>query len=318
MAGKPKKRSTSRRRTRGNKSECIIPPPVPLEVLPEFTLNTPAHTERRIREYVEWQAKDEKVKHAERVTTETIFGRRHEVWDVHTDKMRWWVITEPTNLYSQALFPSMDYTLSFHVGLMARVEEAERGAGRSRTKLAAAWRPWAQAADALGEADEPEDFQAVGMRCRESLLQLVRALADEKMVPAGEEAPKRADFIRWSELLAQHFAGGSSAAEVRGYLKALSRSAWQLVNWVTHASNATRSDAALALRATEAVLDGLGMGSLRNLAGRPDRCPRCRSYSLVEDDMEEGPPAILCESCGLRGEQVSPAAVPKNSSSARR
>lgn len=299
---------TKQRRASG-KSECVIPPPVPLEVLPQFTLNTPAHKERRIREYVEWQAKDEKVKHAERVTTETIFGRRHEVWDVHTDKTRWWVITEPTNLYSQALFPSMDYTLSFHVGLMARVEEAERGAGRSRTKLAPAWRPWMQAADALDEADEAEAFQAVGMRCREALLQLVRALANEKMVPAGQEPPKRADFIHWCELLADHLAGGSSAAEVRGYLKALSRSTWQLVNWVTHASNATRSDAALALSATEAVLDALGMASLRNLAGRPDRCPRCRSYSLIPEETEDGRPALVCESCGLRGEQVAPAAT---------
>ncbi len=310
MAAKSTKKSTSRRRTRAKTGRCVIPPPVPLEVLPQFNLNTPARKERRIREYVEWQAKDEKVKHAERVTTETILGRRHEVWDVHTDKTRWWVITEPTNLYSQALFPSMDYTLSFHVGLMARVEAAERGAGRSRTKLAPAWRPWMQAADALDDADEAEEYQAVGMRCRESLLQLVRALADEKMVPAGEEAPKQADFIRWSELLANHFAGGSSAAEVRGYLKALSRSTWQLVNWVTHASNATRSDASLALAATEAVLDALGMGSLRNVVGRPDRCPRCRSYSLVADDTEDGPPAVLCESCGLRGELVAPAAVP--------
>jgi hypothetical protein len=256
------------------------------------------------------------VNHAERVATETIFGRRHEVWDVHTDKARWWVITQPTNLYSQAAFPSMDYTISFHVGLMARVEAAERGPGpgTNRDRLAPAWRPWMQAADALDEADEAEDFQAVGMRCRESLLQVVRALVDEKMVPAGAEAPKRADFIHWAELLADHFAGGSSAADGRGYLKALSRSAWQLVNWATHASDAANSDAALALSVTEAILVAFGTASLRNDSGRPTRCPRCRSYSLVPDDSEDGWPALLCESCGLRGELAKPAAVPKSSS----
>jgi hypothetical protein len=47
-------------RRRVAKDECIIPPPVPVEVLPQFTLNTPAHKERGIREYVEWQAKGEK------------------------------------------------------------------------------------------------------------------------------------------------------------------------------------------------------------------------------------------------------------------
>ncbi len=260
------------------------------------------------------------MKHAERVATETIFGRRHEVWDVHTDKTRWWVITQPTNLYSQKLFPSMDYTLSFHVGLMARVEAAERGPGlgTNRKKLAAALRPWAQAADALDTANEAEDFQAVGMRCRESLLQVVRALADDKMVPAGRDAPKLGDFVHWTELVADHLAAGSSAAEVRGYLKALARSAWQLVNWVTHASNATPSDASLALTATEAVIVAFGTASRRNETGRPDRCPRCRSYAVVPDDDEDGRPAVLCESCGLRGELETEDAVPKSSSSVER
>lgn len=31
------------------------------------------------------------------------------------------MITNPTNLYSQAFMPSLDYTLSFHIGFMARV-----------------------------------------------------------------------------------------------------------------------------------------------------------------------------------------------------
>lgn len=52
--------------------------------------------------------------HVEKVASERIFGREHDVWDVHTDKERWWVVTGPTNLYSQSLMPSLDYTLSFH------------------------------------------------------------------------------------------------------------------------------------------------------------------------------------------------------------
>ncbi len=59
-------------------------------------------------------------------------GRDHDVWDVHTDKDRWWVVTNPTNLYSQTLMPSLDYTLSFDVGLMARNGRLDTLAARRR------------------------------------------------------------------------------------------------------------------------------------------------------------------------------------------
>ena len=79
------------------------------------------YAENDIAEYVLTQARDETVQNVERVKTEYIMGDPYEVWDVHTDKDRWWVITNPTNLYSQRHFPGLDYTLSFHVGLMMRV-----------------------------------------------------------------------------------------------------------------------------------------------------------------------------------------------------
>jgi hypothetical protein len=36
---------------------------------------------------------EEKVLHAEKVAHERAMGRDHDVWDVHTDKDRWWVVT---------------------------------------------------------------------------------------------------------------------------------------------------------------------------------------------------------------------------------
>lgn len=63
-------------------------------------------------------------------------GDPYEMWDVTTDQDRWWVITNPTNLYSQQHFPSLDYTLSFHIGLMARVVAARaRPIGTTRHPL---------------------------------------------------------------------------------------------------------------------------------------------------------------------------------------
>jgi hypothetical protein len=183
-----------------------------------------------IRGYVEWQSPKEKVQHLEKITTEHLPGRRFDVWDVHTTGERYWVIASPINLYSQRLFPSMDYTLSFHVGVTTRML-GDRKASVSNVqqdRLAAAWRRWFQAADAFDRADEADEFQAVGMRCRQCLLALISAAASNSMVPTGEDPPKSDDFIHWSELIANSIASGQSAEEVRAYLKTVAKSTWQL------------------------------------------------------------------------------------------
>src|ERR1700732_1007620 len=92
--------------------------------------------------------------------TEHILGQKYECWDVRTNKARLWVITPTTNLYDQKLFPSLDYTLSFHLGLVARFmaqHEPKTGVLEQMT-LPAAWRRWEQAGQALNKAEEPEAF----------------------------------------------------------------------------------------------------------------------------------------------------------------
>src|SRR4051812_44294876 len=105
--------------------ECVIPPPLPLDELDKFLFRHSAAETRTIAAYVEREARGQTVQHAEKVTSERVFGTDYGVWDVHTDEERYWVITSPTNLYPQRLLPSMDYVLSLHIGLMARVA-AER------------------------------------------------------------------------------------------------------------------------------------------------------------------------------------------------
>lgn len=274
---------------------------VPALALPNLLFKRDRQAEREIRDYVEWQARGETVVHAERVTTEFVLGRRLDAWDVYTDKRRWWVITSPTNLYSQELFPSLDYTLSFHVGVTARMmSEPDPGVPvLEQVLMASAWRRWEQATEALDEAEEAEDFQAVGMRCRECFVAMVKEVATPEMVPAGETAPQRSNFIAWCELIANHVARGDSAQYVRGYLKAISRSAWQLVGWLTHASGATQADAVLTVEVTQHVLGTFGTALFRHSRGIPDQCLRCGSYKMglwsPNDDVEAVP---RCQACG--------------------
>lgn len=267
-------------------------------------LESPERERRAIVEYWELESgPDAKVLHAEKVASEKVMGQRHDVWDVHGGDGRWWVITSPTNLYSQEAFESMDFALSFHIGLTTRVAaRSQPPAGEEeQDRLSTAWRRWTQAGDALSDADEAEEFQAVGMRCRECLLALVKDVADPSMVPEGEEAPQRANFIGWSELVAAHLAAGPSGARLRAYMRDVAKRAWEFVQWLTHAENAVRFDGEIAVEATGHVLMTFGMALVRMERGAPDRCPRCSSYRLTSvyrpEIRAQNPYVTLCEAC---------------------
>lgn len=283
------------------KGECTIPPPPVKHILSSFTLSNPA-SKKAISEYVQSQARGEKVQHAEKVKSEHLFDRDYDCWDVHTQRDRYWVITSPTNLYSQTYFPSLDYTLSFHVGVMARVMALQRGApdAAQGLRLLPVWRRWEQAAESYDTSEEAEDFQAVGVKCRETLIQLVRLLAKPDMVPSGTEVPKRADVVGWTKLIANTMAAGARNDEIRGHLKAIAKSAWDLANWLTHANNATRSDAGFVLEATHNVLAAFGSAVMRFESGSPERCPECGSYAIEVGFNPDLPRPYIseCERCG--------------------
>jgi hypothetical protein len=287
------------------RSDCTVPPALPKAELRHLLFRQSGHEAQRISDYVEWQAHgEEEVLHAEKVASERVFGRQYDVWDVHTDKERWWVVTNPTNLYSQTLMPSIDYTLSFHIRLMARVAAHREPDGTEAEQefLLVTTRKMTQASEAFDQADEAEEFQAVGMRCRECLLALVREVIDGSDIGQGDDLPKTADFAGWNDRIANALAPGNSAEHVRGYLKTTGERAWRLVNWLTHAANANRVDAELALSATSHVINNYALLIVRRKAAAPDRCGRCQSYKVTVDWRPDlgsaGEYVVRCEACG--------------------
>jgi predicted Zn-ribbon and HTH transcriptional regulator len=301
------------RATATSDGDCVVPPALPKGELHKLLFRHSEHEAQEIREYVEWQAHGaEKVLHVEKVASERVFGRAYDVWDVHTDKERWWVVTSPTNLYSQTLMPSLDYTLSFHIGLMARVaaHREPEGSEAEQEFLLVTNRKMVQASEAFDQADEAEEFQAVGMRCRECLLALVRELTSGSDIAEGEDLPKAADFPGWNERIANAVAQGGSAEHIRGYLKSTGERAWRLVNWLTHAANATRNDAELALSATSHVINNYALSVLKRKIEAPERCGRCKSYRITVDWRPDlGPTGLYvprCEACGAEKLPTAP------------
>lgn len=274
-------------------------------------MESPEHERRNIEEYFRLESpEDDEILRSEKIATESIYGERHDVWDLEAKSGRWWIVTNPTNLYRHDDFPSMEVVLSFHIGLTARL--AARSAREATAtdeqhdRTPAAWRKFAQAAEAIDKADEAEEFQAVGMRCREALVKFTRdAATSEKLAVDGGEL-KKGDFVGWSQVIVNAAAPGQSNKALRTYLKTTAKATWDFVAALTHDDDATRHDAEIALSATETVLAAFSDALVRFERGAPDRCPVCESYRVVSDFRPEisdaGGYVTLCANCGWEDE----------------
>lgn len=264
-------------------------------------METPEHERRSIEQYLYSQSGESfEIEHVEKLTSEYILGTQYDVWDAHTNEGRWWVITNPTNLYSQEQIKSMDVALSFHVGLMMRVmaNRPGRRVGDEDEWLLDVFRRLERASESLDRAKEVEDFQAVGMRLREALLSMASTLASLGLTDGTGDAPKRGDFKGWAELAAGVLAAGARGEQLRGLLKGTSERTWAYVSWLTHARHATRQDAAVALGAANQTIASFIEAIRRWRLGEPARCPVCSSYRLTLEYEPEREWVRLCETCG--------------------
>ncbi|UDM49576.1 hypothetical protein [Cupriavidus sp. MP-37] len=281
--------------------DCVLPPdhPLPADQLGRYSPERDYYAEKDIADYVESQAREEAVQNVERVKTEYVMGQPYEIWDVSTDKDRWWVITNPTNLYSQRHFPSLDYTLSFHVGLMMRVaSHSERAGEPEPTPFDEVFRRQNQATDLLERAVEAVDLQAVGMQLRECLISLVAAVRRRVDVPVDGDRPKDADVVAWNRLLTGHLCPGERNDELRNYLRAATDKAWPLVNWLTHHRNASKTAALIAVDAVDAIVKHYARLLSRERTDRVEQCPRCKSRNVrTFFDIEIQPDGAYFEAC---------------------
>ena len=228
------------------------------------------------------QMGDDPVVHLEKVAVERVGANVHDIWDVHCENSRWWAVSNPLNLYSQADFKSRDVVLTFHIGLMARVFNRERIpiTESAAALLPTAWRLWEEAVEAMTTSREAEDFQAVGIRLRECLVSFGGEIADADLVPEGTTAPLGASVVEWSNLLADRLAPGTHGEQLRSYVKKLARETWDLVNKLTHDKKAGSYDAEIGVAAVSHFLSTITAARMRWDAGDPARCGSCGSYHL--------------------------------------
>ena len=110
------------------------------------------------------------------------------------------------------------------------------------------WRIWEQAVSAVEHAQEAEDFQAVGLRLRETLTTLIQEIGEPQDDSVRSDI-KKADFLAGLDLVASRIAAGRSQQRIRQLLVTTGTSCWHLTNWLTHYKNASLIDAQIALHA---------------------------------------------------------------------
>lgn len=159
------------------------------------------------------------------------------VWNVKTDlEGALWVVegdTMPMNFYSQeAYYFSADEVYSFHIGLIERMYKASSEykpenfveAITLENEIAPQlFRKLKNIATLIDSAVEIEDFQAIGVQCREVLIELGNHIYIAEMASKGEQ-PKESDFKRKAELFIQFYLTGSENHDYRRIIKKLTES----------------------------------------------------------------------------------------------
>ncbi|NEJ96253.1 MULTISPECIES: hypothetical protein [Rhizobium] len=265
-----------------------------------------------VSDYFKGQAPDLEITFMQKLHSEQVLGHVHDAWDIHTNKDRWWVITNPTNLYSQEQFPNLDYAITFHMGLCLRIPRdlKKRRSDRSLLPFGAVFSELEAANIALSQAVNVAGYQAVGMRSREALVTFI-GLAQEWFSPEdGRELPKKADVKGWSEQIFDMLLSGRDQKDRRRLFKSLSKEAWDFAAWLTHAKSATWRDAEACLSTTEHIIGLASSLFILRMRSVPEECPECGSPDLQPEEGRhtEAPEVIwerpVCGNCGWTGTAV--------------
>ena len=141
------------------------------------------------------------------------------------------------------------------------------GAEREPTGWERVDRGLAKARGQLDLAVAEEDFQAIGLLCREVIISLAQAVYDPAVhVPVDGVAPSRTDANRMLEAYLHHVFSGESYKEVRAH----ARAAMALALNVQHRRTATRQLAALCLEAAASTAAVIAILSERSSAKPKD------------------------------------------------
>lgn len=270
-------------------------------------------------EYVENQSQGKcKVLSAKPEHTFEDLGFKVTVWNVKTDvDGAWWVVEGeeiPMNLYPQsAYYFSADEVYSFHMGLMQRMSAAHeeykpedyvRAMTLDGEIAPVLFRKLKNIALLIDTAKEIEDFQSIGVQCREILIELGNNIYHPEMA-VSEEQPQASNFKKKAELFVMFYLSGSENSDYRNCIKKITEATWDYANKITHSQTATYYETSTCVTLTTSLV-----GVYENIKQKVFDplsqyiCKACKSkkISIVDDESDENGIVsklyLCCEECG--------------------
>lgn len=273
---------------------------------PEYRIET----EKLIREYFGSYDDIKKIVNIKCEETFTDLGVVINVWNVKTEDEAYWVVegdSAPMNLYSQgANYFSADEAYSFHMGLTQRLSKRHQNEFKhiideiplNIEHLKSINRKLNMASEKLDIHLEPEEFQSIGLLCRESLIDLSKELCERNPEIVKEKGLKKSDFKGVSNAFIDYYIPGPQNSDLRNYSRKMVDSAWSYNSMVVHSQNKKYPDAKIALLFTSAVVSLIEnlfykyLGFDQELA-----CSECGSLQIEFLEYEKDKIKQICKKC---------------------
>lgn len=273
---------------------------------PEYRIET----EKLIREYFGSYDDIKEIVNIKCEETFTDLGLVINVWNVKTEDEAYWVVegdSAPMNLYSQGVnYFSADEAYSFHMGLTQRLSKRHQNEFKhivdeiplNIEHLKSINRKLNMASEKLDINLEPEEFQSIGLLCRESLIDLSKELCKRNPEIVKEKGLKKSDFKGVSNAFIDYYIPGSQNSDLRNYSRKMVDNAWSYNSMVVHSQDKKYPDAKIALLFTSAVVSLIEnlfykyLGFDQELA-----CSECGSLQIEFIEYEKDKIKQICKKC---------------------
>jgi len=273
---------------------------------PEYRIETENH----IREYFKSFDDIKEIVNIKCEETFTDLDVVVNVWNVKTENEAYWVVeveNAPMNLYTQREhYFSADEAYSFHMGITQRltkkhqddfkhiIDEIPLDIGH----LKSISRKLNMASEKLSIDLEPEEFQSIGLLCRESLIDLSKILCERNPELIMEKGLKKSDFKGVANAFIEFYIPGNQNSDLRNYSRKLVDSAWSYNSMVVHSQNKKYPDAKIALLFTSSTISLLENLFFKHIGFDQELpCPECGSLQMEFIKFENNKLKQVCIKC---------------------